>query len=258
MQRIDGPVPYYTFDGFAGTTHAIFTRHGGVSPEPFGSLNTGGFIGDSQDNVRRNHEIMAEAVNVDPQRMTTTWQVHGSETVRVLRPSRDRRWIAQADGMVTDRHDVVLTMRFADCTPILAVDTVRGVIGIAHAGWRGTVRGAAASLIRAMTRAYGTNPADVQAGVGPAIGPRKFQVGEEVVRAALAYYGDLDGLMRRDPADGTAYFDLWEANRRDLASAGVERIEVMGVCTAERTDDFFSHRAEQGKTGRFGALICLS
>ncbi|NOG51268.1 MAG: hypothetical protein HND48_18975 [Chloroflexi bacterium] len=109
-----------------------------------------------------------------------------------------------------------------------------------------------------MTRAYGTNPADVQAGVGPAIGPRKFQVGEEVVRAALAYYGDLDGLMRRDPADGTAYFDLWEANRRDLASAGVERIEVMGVCTAERTDDFFSHRAEQGKTGRFGALICLS
>ncbi|NOG51267.1 MAG: hypothetical protein HND48_18970 [Chloroflexi bacterium] len=144
MQRIDGPVPYYTFDGFAGTTHAIFTRHGGVSPEPFGSLNTGGFIGDSQDNVRRNHEIMAEVVNVDPQRMTTTWQVHGSETVRVLRPSRDRRWIAQADGMVTDRHDVVLTMRFADCTPILAVDTVRGVIGIAHAGWRGTVRGAAA------------------------------------------------------------------------------------------------------------------
>ncbi|MBK9123866.1 MAG: laccase domain-containing protein [Chloroflexi bacterium] len=175
MQRIDGPVPYYTFDGFEGTTHAVFTRHGGVSPEPFGSLNTGGFIGDSQDNVRRNHEIMAEAMRVDPQRMTTTWQVHGNETVRVLRPSRDRRWLAQADGMITDRHDVVLTMRFADCTPILAVDTVRGVIGIAHAGWRGTVRGAASSLIRAMTHAYGTNPADVQAGVGPSIGPRRYR-----------------------------------------------------------------------------------
>ncbi|MEO1166520.1 MAG: laccase domain-containing protein, partial [Chloroflexota bacterium] len=71
------------------------------------------------------------------------------------------------------------------------------------------------------------------------------------------YFGATDGLMRRDPADGTAYMDLWEANRRDLVSIGVEQIEIMGICTASNTDDFFSHRQEKGKTGRFGVVIEL-
>jgi copper oxidase (laccase) domain-containing protein len=78
-----------------------------------------------------------------------------------------------------------------------------------------------------------------------------------VVAAVAAHFGTTDGLIRRNPHDGTAYFDLWEANRRDLLREGVEQVEVMGLCTATHTEDWFSHRAEKGKTGRFGAVLTL-
>jgi copper oxidase (laccase) domain-containing protein len=82
-------------------------------------------------------------------------------------------------------------------------------------------------------------------------------VGEEVVDAARAYFGSTDDVIRRNPADGTAYFDLWAANRIDLERAGVENIRIAGLCTAAHTDEFFSHRAEKGRTGRFGAVMSL-
>lgn len=258
MERISGDVPYYRFSGWEGVTHAIFTRHGGVSPAPFGSLNTGGTVGDPPQNVRRNHHIMYETLGVDAARAVTVWQVHGRDTVLATRPVYNRHWLAPADAVITDRPDLPLVMRYADCTPVMAYDPVRGAIGIAHAGWRGTVLGMASGMIRAMQDAFGSKPSDIRAGVGPAIGPDNYQVGEEVTAAVQAHFGTLDGLIKRDPADNSAYFNLWEANRRDLAQAGVENIEVMGICTASRTDDFFSHRAEKGKTGRFGAIICLS
>lgn len=258
MERIDGEVPYYRFSGWDGITHAIFTRHGGVSPEPWASLNTGGTVGDAPENVRRNHHIMYETLKVDAARAVTVWQVHGCDTVLATHPVYNRRWLAHADAMMTNRPGLPLVMRYADCTPILAYDPVRGAVGIAHAGWRGTVLGMASHLIKAMQNAFGSRPADIRAGIGPAIGPDRYQVGEEVVNAVHEQFGTLDGLIKRDPADGSAYFNLWEANRLDLLRAGVEEIEVMGLCTAERTDDFFSHRGEHGKTGRFGAVICLS
>jgi len=109
----------------------------------------------------------------------------------------------------------------------------------------------------AMIRSYGSNPADIQAGIGPSIGPNRYQVGEEVVEAVQQQFGTTEGLIRRDPADGTAYLDLWAANRLDLERAGVGQNEVAGICTAENTDEWFSHRAEKGRNGRFGAVLCL-
>jgi hypothetical protein len=200
---------------------------------------------------------MYAALGVRDSRACTVWQVHSADVVLANAPVRGRRWLAAADALMTDRPDTPLAMRFADCTPILIVDPVRGAIGMAHAGWRGTVLGVSANLVRAMVEAYGCRPADMQAGIGPAIGPERYQVGEEVVEAARAYFGATDGLIRRSPADGTAYFDLWAANRLDLERAGVEQIEVAGLCTATRTDLFFSHRAERGRTGRFGAVLSL-
>jgi len=93
--------------------------------------------------------------------------------------------------------------------------------------------------------------------IGPSISPRHFQVGEEVVEAIESHFGTSEGLMQRDPNDGTAYVDLWEANRRDVERMGVEQVEIMGICTYETTVDFYSHRAENGKTGRFGAVLSL-
>jgi polyphenol oxidase len=248
---------YYQFDLWPRLTHGIFTRHGGVSCQPWASLNTGGTVGDDVNAVQTNHELMYSTLKANSRRTCTVWQVHGADTVIVDGPVRGRRWIALADGMVTDREDTPLVMRFADCAPILLHDPVQGVIGISHAGWRGTVTGAASSAVKTMIQAYGCKPDDIQAGIGPCIGPQRYQVGEEVVEAVRSYYHTTDGLIRRDPTDGSAYLDLWEANRRDLQNAGVRQIETATICTATNTQDFFSHRAESGRTGRFGVVMSL-
>jgi hypothetical protein len=220
-------------------------------------LNLGGNVGDRAEAVRHNHDRVYSALSVDGSRACTVWQVHGVDTVIANGPVRGRRWLSHADAMITDRGDTPLVMRYADCVPLLLYDPVRRVIGLAHAGWRGTVQGMATHVVRAMTQAYGSQPADIQAGIGPSIGPERYQIGEEVVTAVQGYFGTLDGLIRRDPQGDTAYLDLWAANTCDLRRAGVEQIEVAGLCTAERIDEFFSHRAEHGRTGRFGVVLSL-
>ncbi len=255
MDRVcaDGLI-YYRFASLP-LVHGVFTRHGGVSAPPWDTLNLGSTVGDDPDAVRRNHARLWRVLGVDGARAYTVWQVHSAETVIAAEPLNGRFPI-RADGIVTDRADLPLVMRFADCVPILLYDPVRGVIGMAHAGWRGTVAGAGPSAVRAMARAFGTRPADIQAGIGPSIGPERYQVGAEVVAAVCAAFGTAEGLVRW--ADGSAYLDLWAANRLALERAGVEQIEVAGICTASRTDEFYSHRAEKGRTGRFGAVLMLS
>jgi YfiH family protein len=140
--------------------------------------------------------------------------------------------------------------------PVLFYDPVQSVIGIAHAGWRGTLQGAQVSVVETMRDAFGSRPEDIQAGIGPSIGPERYQVGEEVVEQVEAVFGSTEGLITRAD-DGSAYFNLWEANRRQLEGAGLRHIEIAAICTAQHTDEFFSHRAENGKTGRFGAVIAL-
>jgi len=248
---------YYQFDLWPDMTHGIFTRDGGTSQAPWASLNLGGNVGDDPKAVRLNHELMYAALGLSERRACTVWQVHSADVVIVTNPVRGRRWLALADGMITDRPDTPLAMRFADCTPLLFRDPTSGVVGIAHAGWRGTVQGIARHMVEAMVQAYGCKPSNIQAGIGPGIGPERYQVGEEVVTAVQEYFGTIEGMIRRDHADKTAYFDLWAANRLDLERAGVEQIEVAGICTAQRTHEFFSHRAEKGRTGRFGAVLSL-
>jgi polyphenol oxidase len=248
---------YYQVEHWAHLKHGIFSRHGGVSAAPWASLNLGGTVGDDLAAVRQNHEIMYGTLAAKQERAVTTWQVHSADVVIASKPVPGRKWLAQADGIITDKPDTPLVMRFADCTPLLYHDPVQGVIGIAHAGWRGTVQGMAANMVRAMQQAYNSKPADIQVVIGPAISRDCFQVGEEVVEAVQRYFGTLDGLMQRDPADGTAYVDLWEANALDLRRVGVEQIEIAGLCTVQRKDEFFSHRGDHGRTGRFGAVISL-
>jgi YfiH family protein len=258
MKRIHkDDLTYYQFSQWSGLTHGIFTRSGGVSQAPWASLNMGGNVGDDPKAVRHNHERMYAALGVADSRACSVWQVHSADAVLADGPVRGRRWLALADGMVTDRPGIPLSMRFADCTPLMFYDPVQGVIGIAHAGWRGTVQGMGGNVVRLMARAYGCKPANIQAAIGPSIGPEHYQVGEEVVAAVYEHFGTTDGLIRRDSADGTAYLDLWAANHLELERAGVEQIEVAAICTVRNNHEFYSHRAEKGRTGRFGAVICL-
>ena len=167
-------------------------------------------------------------------------------------------------------------MNFGDCTPIFLYDPRRHAIGLGHAGWRGTMVDLPGAMVRAMTEQFGSDPADLVAAVGPCIGPCCYEVGEEVIAAVEAAFAEADTLLRppteeatpvarrgqesdgRRSTDGHRFFDLPQANHVNLANAGVRNIEMSGFCTACRTDLFFSHRAEKGRTGRFGAVFALT
>jgi YfiH family protein len=147
-------------------------------------------------------------------------------------------------------------LRFADCVPILLCDPLQRVIGLAHAGWRGTMAGMAGAAVQTMVHDLGCQPGDILAGIGPSIGSCCYEVGKDVAEATFGAFPDSAGLIEAT-ANGRWHLDLWAANRRQLLDAGVRRIEVSGICTACRTDEWFSHRAERGRTGRLGALISL-
>lgn len=260
MQRLSHEsLVYYQFEKWVGLKHGIFTRLGGISQVPWDSLNVGGTVGDKKEAVRINHQLMYRALGVNESRACTVWMVHGHDVIVVDEPveGKDRDWLAKADAMITNRTDTPLVMRYADCTPIMYYDPVKNVIGIAHAGWRGTVQGIASRTVQAMVETYGCDLNDIECGIGPAIGYKRYQVGEEVVEAVQTHFNTTEGLIRRDPNDGTAYLDLWRANQLELERAGISEIAIAGICTAENTHEFFSHRAEDGRTGRFGAVISL-
>lgn len=257
MQRreIDG-LAYYYFESLSAP-HGIFTRLGGLSKGHLKSLNVGATVGDDPLNVSANRRRMLAALDLEPDTIRTAWQVHG-HTVLVANgkePPPDAR-SPQADGIITDTPGLGLMLRFADCVPIVFHDPTRDVIGIAHAGWRGTVAGVGPATVRAMGQTYGCRPSDLVVGLGPSICASHYRVGPEVVTAVSEAFGDTDGLVWPG-ADGTPHLDLWAANKRALHAAGVTQVEVGGLCTACRNDEFFSHRAEDGRTGRFGALITL-
>ncbi len=242
---------------FPGLVHAVSTRHGGVSAGGYASLNLSTSTGDSRENVDANHHRLAAALNVPRERLTTTWQVHGT---LVMQATSDNQgvMISQADGIVTDTPELPLTQRYADCTPLLIYDPRRHAIGLGHAGWRGTVAGMARALVQAMTVGFGSDPADLTAVIGPAIGPCCYEVGPEVIAAVRVAFPVADALLTaRDNGAAHGHFDLWAANRWQLEQAGVGQIETAGVCTCCQRGTFFSHRGDGPVTGRFGAVMML-
>lgn len=153
----------------------------------------------------------------------------------------------------------MLSVTLADCVPVLLHDARRGVLGLAHAGWGGTVSRIAARTVEVMRGRFGVDAGDLTAAIGPSIGPARYEVGEEVLGRAREAYGDRsEEFIEPLPEEGKALFNLWTANRIDLESAGVPalRIEIAGISTDDHLDDFYSHRVE-GNTGRFIAAASL-
>ena len=253
-----GALRFFQFEGFDSATlaHGIFTRHGGVSPQPFASLNMSVSTGDTRENVRRNVTLAFEALERDPASCADLWQVHSARVVVADQPNGTREHLGQADALITDRPEVSLLLRFADCVPILLFDPRRPAVGVVHAGWRGTLKKAVKATVEAMAERYGTRPGELLAGIGPGIGPCHYAVGPEVVdQTRRVFQGAADSLLL---AKNSGYhLDLWAANQASLIEAGVEQIEMAELCTVCRSQDFFSHRATGGVTGRFGGLIGL-
>jgi len=250
---------YFQFESLAAenVTQAIFTRQGGISPRPWDSLNLGSTVGDDLDRVTGNKHKILQSIGFSESRLAQIHQVHSARVIKIEEPVVDKSTLIPGDAMITDITDLLMLMRFADCVPIYIYDPVNHAAALAHAGWKGTVQGVARETVRALVREYGSNPKDLLAGIGPSIGPDHYQIGDDVIQEVKNAYRDTWSQVLSYNHDGVK-FNLWQANEIALGCAGVENIEIAGICTACDTGNWFSHRAEKGNTGRFAAVLALT
>jgi len=251
----DGIVLYRfsALDG-AGVVHGAVTRLGGVSTGPFATLNLGHTVGDELTAVVENHRRLLAALDLRREQMVSPYQAH-SANVRLVERAHAGTVQPEVDGLITTTPGVALLFRFADCLPVLLFDRAQRALGMVHAGWRGTARGVIAAAVAAFAHHLGSRPAELWAGIGPGIGPCCYEVGEEVVGAVARACPAGSEVAHRH--NGTVHLDLPAAVRAQLAAAGVHDAEMSGICTACHTDEWFSHRAESGQTGRFGFVAML-
>jgi len=242
---------FSSLEGFDGLVQGVFTRLGGVSRPPFDSLNVGHTVGDDLEAVELNHRRIFQTLGIPRDRVVTCHLTH-STRVAVVGEEHLGKVIPATDGLVTNTPYVFLMLRFADCVPIVLYDPAKRAVGLIHAGWKGSILGIAYEAVRVMQQAFGSRPDDILAGIGPSIGPCCYEVGEDVIAFARRNLGAYVPLVEQ--SGGSVHLDLWELNRLHLAWAGVRRIEVSEICTACRRDEFFSHRADRGRTGRFAVI----
>lgn len=272
-------IPYIEFPALCDIpfiTHGFSTRLGGVSSGMFSSLNLGSGSSpykDSPENIRENLIRIAESIGVDPNSLVLSDQVHKTD-IRLV-DYRDKgkgfsipRDYNEIDGLITNTPGITLVTKYADCVPLFFVDPAKKAIGLSHSGWKGTVNRIGHKTVKEMIKAFGSNPKDIIAVIGPSICMDCYEVGEEV---ALEFRKSFSNMTNNKLYDDTTpilvknqndryQLNLWEACRRVLLDAGLseEHIHISGVCTACNSDLLYSHRKTKGKRGSLAAFLAIS
>jgi len=238
---------------FSGLVHAFLGRTGGISRGHLSSLNMGRREEDSPENLKENKGRVAKAFAIEAERIFTVSQVHSDRVVIIDRADStpDGVRALEADGIITNAVGIAIGILTADCVPVLLYDGKKNVAAAVHAGWKGTASRIAVKAVETMIERFECRPIDIYAAIGPAIGPCCYDVGEEVV-SAIGYRDRVADLR-----NGKWFIDLPKANLIQLEETGVSEIDVSNICTSSRTDLFFSHRGEKGKTGRQFSFIAL-
>jgi YfiH family protein len=239
-----------------------------VSAPPFASLNLALHVGDSEEAVWDNRRRVLRALGLAPTWFVEAEQVHGAEVAVIgeswfSKDAGERCVAAGADALVTSLPDVALSLYFADCVPVFLAEPTGRVVGLAHAGWRGTARGVAPATLRTMCVEFDLAPSEVVAIVGPCVGLCCYEVGDRVmqrVAASLPPNSDVGAIARRAPNASKWLLDLAAANIAQLENAGVPAgtIESIGRCTCCEREVFFSARGDGPLTGRCGALAYIA
>ncbi len=256
-------ITFPSFEKYDDIFHGFTTRAGGVSEGSFASMNLGLSTGDNDGNVRRNIEIMAERLNIDAGDIVETHQTHTNNIMYVTQEhkgkiySEENERIRDIDGLYTDKKNLVLMSFHADCTPVFLYDPVKKVIGMVHAGWRGTIQNIAGVMVRAFIKDFDSAPEDIRAVIGPSLCRDCFEVDEDVKDLFVATDERFTDFM--DKRGIKYYFNLWEINKYLMMKEGMrtENIEISGACTKCRNDLFFSHRGQGGKRGLMTGLLML-
>ncbi|HET7447819.1 MAG TPA: peptidoglycan editing factor PgeF [Methyloceanibacter sp.] len=226
-----------------GLRHGFFTRQGGVSGGIYASLNCGPGSRDDTANVAENRARVAEILGVKPDRLLSLSQQHSAEAVTVKKPW-DGAKTPEADAMVTSTPGLALGVLTADCAPVLFADGEAGVIGAAHAGWRGALSGIVEATVKAMEK-LGAAPERITAVIGPAISQKAYEVGSEYLEQFLAEEPGSGPFFVTDEASGEPHFDLPGYVGERLARAGVGQIADLGLCTYCEETRLFSYRRSQ-------------
>ncbi len=237
--------------------HGFLSRRGGISQGHVAGLNVGWGSGDDRERIAENRRLAVAAV-LPGARLVTVHQVHSAEVVVAGDWPEDDR--PHADGLVSDRPGVLLGVLTADCAPVLLADREAGVVGAAHAGWRGALAGVGEATVEAMER-LGARRTSIAAAIGPCIGARNYEVDEDFRRRLAAAAPDNDRFFGDGPA-GKPHFDLEAYVAARLAAAGVRRVEALGLDTYGDPGRFYSYRrathAGEPGYGRQVSLIGLA
>ncbi|MEO6902092.1 MAG: peptidoglycan editing factor PgeF [Bacteroidia bacterium] len=223
------------------------TRLGGVSQAPFNYMNLGLSVNDEKENVIKNRALFFDALGINTQQLVLSKQVHGNKVYVANAPAI----VEGYDAIVTNKKNVFAVVSIADCTPVLIYDEKNNAVAAIHAGWKGTVAKIVTNTLQTMQENYGTKGADCKAYIGACIGYENFEVGVEVATF-------FSNTFKRYNSEKQKWFvDLKNTNKLQLLDFGLlpENIEVTVYCTVTNNDLFFSHRKENGKTGRMMAVI---
>lgn len=235
----------------ADIPHAFTTRHGGVSEAPFDTLNLGLATGDEREAVACNRQRLCAAFGLPSAALRFVKQVHGAGVVAAEEagPWSDQdEPVIEADGLVGAAPGLLLGVRVADCLPVLIASPRTGAAAALHAGWRGLVAGVLLAGVQQLCERSGSSPRELVAAVGPAIGPDRYEVAEDVaVRFAERH--------RLATQPGRYRLDLAAEAEAQLRAAGVGTVDVLRLCTFESPEDFYSHRRDGGRTGRQAGVI---
>jgi hypothetical protein len=228
---------------FDGVRHGFFTRQGGVSSGLYASLNCGPGSRDEPANVTENRARVAELLGAKPGGLVTVFQKHSADAVIAEKPwSLDKA--PEADAIVTAKPGLAIGVLTADCAPVLFCDGAAGVIGAAHAGWRGALSGIVEATVEAM-RSLGARPERITAVIGPAISQKAYEVGSDFVERFLADEPESSAFFITDEGSGEPHFDLPGYVGERLARAGVGAIADLGLCTYCEETRLFSYRRSQ-------------
>lgn len=252
---VQGRLSVFKFESFKkykNIAHFVTTKEGWISG------NKPRFTGDQESDYSSFRKELALSCEWDAKRFIFPRQTH-SDSVAIVTSENQANTISDTDALITNEPGLFVCVQTADCVPILLFDPKKKVVAAIHAGWRGTISKITLKTVHEMTAKFGCRPTDIHAGIGPSIHMHAYEVGPEVVEAVKTNFSNSQALLKPSLNTGKAYFDLWEANQTVLIESGIpeENIELMGLCSFEQFDLFYSARRDGADTGRMVSGIRL-
>lgn len=260
-------VEYLTFPSLSSTgmvEHLFTTRLGGMSKGIFATMNMSFTRGDEKEAVDENYRRIAKVLHCGIQDFVLSHQTHTTNVRKVTRKDAGKGIVRErdyedVDGLITNIPGIVLVTFYADCVPLYFVDPVHRAIGLSHSGWKGTVAKMGAVTVKRMQEAYGSNPADIIAAIGPSICQSCYEVSADVIEQFKGTFpeSEVQQELFYEKENGKYQLNLWEANRMILMEAGIpeSNISLTDICTCCNPEYLFSHRASHGKRGNLAAFL---